>query len=1152
MIDSGGARTWRRGDVVLDLYEVLDVVASGGMGLVYRVRHRGWDAELAMKVPRPELLGSPDDLRAFEDEAQTWVGLGLHPHTVSCAYVRRLGPLLGVFAEWVDGGSLAEAVRDGRLRDPDPRRATARIVDVAIQFAWGLDHAHRSGLVHQDVKPANVMLTRDGTAKVTDFGLAKARVRAGEDGVPRPDADPLVSIAGLTPAYCSPEQALAAEDGRTPLTRATDVWSWALSVLSMFTGGPPVRFGALGGRAFEEFAARATGLPPDLTALLGACLRPDPAARPDRMDELADALAAVYAQVAGVPYPRARPRPATLLADGLSNQALSMLDLGHPAEAEALWERALETDPHNPHAVFDRGLHRWRAGRLTDAELLAELEAVRATHDGDWIGDHLLGLVHLERGDPAEAAALLEAAVRRAPHAPEPAAALERARRLHAPGPPVVLEGHANGVNALALGPGAALAVSGGRDDSSNPPPGSEGGTVRLWDLASGRCLHALPAHPGGLAGGVSAVALSPCGRFMASAGADGALLLWDVRAGRVLHRFEDHPSRVASLGFSEDGSLLVSATEGGTVRVWATLGGRCVHALQNEQDLGRGHGTAVAVTGDGAHIVKWEPTTMRLRVWETGTGGLVRTMPLPGTTVALGPGGRVALAVSDTEQRLVDPVAGLPLRTVRFPVGRGARFAVSGDGSRALTGSLQLWDLDDGRCLRTLPGDGGSLTAPVLSADGRVGLTAAGRTVHAWRLGPAGPRAPWSHARPRGAAELAREADTAALAAARARGHAERGDWARAAAQIRAARSVPGHERNRELLDLWRAAGRHGRPTAVLGAWEVRALPDTGGRAVNGTALSRGGVLAVRFGGWSEVWLVDVEGGEHLHTLHVGGTSVGAAAFSPDGALLLTGASDGKVRMWDVASGACVHVLGGHRAEVRALAVSPDGRLAASGDEDGTVRVWDLAKGRRRHVLKGHGGIVFEVGFGQGGRTLLVGDFQRVVTLWELDGERRHILPGQTPAAMSGDGRTVVSCGHTVGTLWTADGTTGQATGYVRGPSEQLAAIEVSADGGIAAAVGPGHALRVFDVRAGRLLHRLSDSTVCLAPAADGRFAVSGEADGTVRVWDLPAGRCLHAFGADTAAIEWVGLTADTRIAITRTRDHGMRVWELDWDYAH
>jgi WD40 repeat protein/serine/threonine protein kinase len=1145
--------TWRPGDVVLDLYEVRDVVATGGMGLVYRVRHRGWDTELAMKVPRPELVGSEGALRGFEDEAETWVGLGLHPHIVNCAYVRRLGPLPGVFAEWVGGGSLADAIQEGRLAGPDPRGTTGRIVDVAIQFAWGLDHAHRNGLVHQDVKPANVMLTPDGTVKVTDFGLAKARVRAGEDGVPRPDADPLVSFAGLTPAYCSPEQARAAAGDPTPLTRATDVWSWALSVLAMFTGGPPVRAGAAGGRAFEEFAVRAAGvLPPGLADVLRACFRPDPAARPDRMDELAEALATVYAQVTGTPYPRERPAPATLLADGLSNQALSMLDLGHPEEAEALWDRAVRADPHHPHAVFNRGLHLWRSGRMTDAQLVGELEQVRATHRDGWTGDHLLGLVHLERGAADEAAALLGAAAGKAADAPEPATALARARRLPAAPPPAVLEGHANPVSAVALGAG--LAVSGGRDASNPPPPGAEGGTVRIWDLASGRCLHVLRAHSAGLAGGVSAVALSPCGRFAASGGADGAVLVWDVRAGALLHRLEGHAGQVDSLAFAFDGSLLATATEGGAVRLWDTGDGRCVRTLQREQDLPRALGGAVAMTGDG-HVVRWEPTTMRLRVWDAAKGMLIRTTSIPRARVALSAGGGVALASTGTELRVWDTVAGRPVRTVEGPISPDTRFAVCGEGTRALsTGpdGLQLWDLGEGRVVRTLPGEGAVMGTVALSDDGRSALTAAGGPdVHAWRLAGPGPHAPWSHARPRTAAELAREADAAGLALSRARRLADAGDWARAGAELRAARSVPGHERSRDLLRLWRAAGRHGRRTDLLGTWQGSELPGTERRSVSDGVLSAGGVLAVAFGGWSIVWLVDTESGDLLHTLQVGGVSVGCVAFTPDGHRLLTGASDGKVRVWDATSGECLRVLGGHKADVRSLAVSPDGLLAASGDENGTVRVWDLAKGRRKQVLKGHSGVVLSLHFGPGADTLLVWDMRRVVTLWRLRERRSRVLPGQSPAAMSADGRTVVTCGHTVGTLWISDGTTGEGTGYVRGTSEELASIHVDASGDLAATVGPGGALRVWDLRAERLLHHPREPVTCLAWSTGDRFAVSGGPDGNLRVWDVPSGRCLHTLKAHTAAVTWVGLSADAHLAVSRDRDHVMRAWELDWDHT-
>src|SRR5205085_1333981 len=108
----------------------------------------------------------------FEREAETWVNLGLHPHVVSCFYVRRLGGIPRVFAEYVAGGSLLDWVRQGKLYEGGPGRALARALDVVAQVARGLDFAHRRGLVHQDVKPANVMLTADGTAKVTDFGLA--------------------------------------------------------------------------------------------------------------------------------------------------------------------------------------------------------------------------------------------------------------------------------------------------------------------------------------------------------------------------------------------------------------------------------------------------------------------------------------------------------------------------------------------------------------------------------------------------------------------------------------------------------------------------------------------------------------------------------------------------------------------------------------------------------------------------------------------------------------------------------------------------------------------------------------------------------------------------------------------------------------------
>src|SRR5207249_1589965 len=97
--EDGVPVVWQPGDVILDLYEVTGVLGEGGMGKVYKVRHRGWNLDLAVKSPKPDRLAKAGAAENFEREAETWVNLGLHPHTVSCYYVRRLGGIPRVFAE---------------------------------------------------------------------------------------------------------------------------------------------------------------------------------------------------------------------------------------------------------------------------------------------------------------------------------------------------------------------------------------------------------------------------------------------------------------------------------------------------------------------------------------------------------------------------------------------------------------------------------------------------------------------------------------------------------------------------------------------------------------------------------------------------------------------------------------------------------------------------------------------------------------------------------------------------------------------------------------------------------------------------------------------------------------------------------------------
>jgi len=111
---------WTVGDVILDTYEVRKLTdsldyAEGGFGRVYRVHHRGWNMDLAVKSPRAEFFATEEQKANFIRECETWIKLGLHPNIVSCYYVRTLGGIPRVFAEYVEGGSLKDWIDDGRL-----------------------------------------------------------------------------------------------------------------------------------------------------------------------------------------------------------------------------------------------------------------------------------------------------------------------------------------------------------------------------------------------------------------------------------------------------------------------------------------------------------------------------------------------------------------------------------------------------------------------------------------------------------------------------------------------------------------------------------------------------------------------------------------------------------------------------------------------------------------------------------------------------------------------------------------------------------------------------------------------------------------------------------------------------------------------------
>ena len=358
----------QKGDTLLETYTVEANAISGGMGSVWRVHHQSWNTDLAMKRPQPRFFaeGSKRRKENFIKECEAWINLGLHPNIVSCYYVREIGGVPTIFSEWIDNGSLKDRIKDGSLYEGTQAEQTERLMDLAIQFARGLRYSHENGLIHRDVKPDNLMLTKDWDAKVADFGLAKARDKAiSEEGAEHK--------GGYTPEYCSSEQAagLIAD-------ALTDIYSWALSVLEMYTKGRVWESGPAVSENREQYInAIKLPLPEGLRRLLYGCLEADADKRPGDFVEIEATMHEIYKAETGSEYPRPAPKAAVDTADTLNNRALSMIDLGKPEEAEKLWMRALGMEPDNLDCVFNQSLYLWRRNRISGekANLLCESAA---------------------------------------------------------------------------------------------------------------------------------------------------------------------------------------------------------------------------------------------------------------------------------------------------------------------------------------------------------------------------------------------------------------------------------------------------------------------------------------------------------------------------------------------------------------------------------------------------------------------------------------------------------------------------------------------------------------------------------------------------------------------------------------------------------
>ena len=372
-----------KGGSILDTYTVESNPIHGGMGSVWKVHHKNWNADLAMKRPQPHCFATQKSKERFIEECKTWIDLGLHPNIVSCYYVRDIGGTPTIFSEWMEYGSLENRIEDESLYAGSEKEQQMRILDIAIQFARGLHYAHEQGHIHQDVKPDNLLLTKAWDAKVADFGLAKARAMLTYlemDDVAMDGSKTIITPSGgRSPHYCSMEQL----DGK-PLTRKTDIYSWAVSVLEMYLGYKPWANGAFdsgpiaGLNCREYFTMTRLPMPEAMKDLLVRCLAAEPAERPHDFNMVEDELKAVYLTVAGKAYPRPEPKAAPDSPDALHNRALSLIDLGRKRDAVRCWQKALEIDPNHTYSALFMNLYLWRKNQRNALQLKQALAQARS------------------------------------------------------------------------------------------------------------------------------------------------------------------------------------------------------------------------------------------------------------------------------------------------------------------------------------------------------------------------------------------------------------------------------------------------------------------------------------------------------------------------------------------------------------------------------------------------------------------------------------------------------------------------------------------------------------------------------------------------------------------------------------------------------
>ena len=1168
------------GQTLLDTYQVIGLLGEGGMGVVYRLHHPGWNLDLAVKRPRTDIFQQQSSKVNFTREAETWVDLGLHPQIATCYYVRTVEEIPHIFVEYMAGGSLEHWIQRSShdLYAGSPDEVLARILDIAIQFAWGLAYAHDQGLVHRDVKPLNVLMTPEGVAKVTDFGLAKARAAAGE--MPGASSSRAMGSEGLcTREYRSPEQARHA-----PLDLKTDLWSWALSVLEMFTGGVFWLDGQAGRAILQEHLQAEQepllpAIPEPLLELLQQCLHPDPHQRPASMHAIADDLEQIYRLITGRKVPGEKPQPARLLADSLNNKAVSMFDLGREETAVEYWQAAEKNNPLHPETIFNYGYWLWQNGRQTDETYLNQIDAVCSQYPQRMDLTWLAGMVLTETGDLEQAVPRLEKAwesgIWQAGLALS-AALCSMGKRKE--GRTVLQQVWANDSSAAALKLRSPDLESAWHHIQDHPLPWrrldltlAEKNTLNwhhllsitpdgrfalvgtrhkpiLYDLEQGAEVSTLEKRYK-FDTAVVDQAISADGTQAVTLVSDQTLVFWDAQNGKITDRIKNLQDYPVLSAITPDLARLVYLDSMHVLHLWDLKQKKCLLSVQIPVEVPRSSviiNRQIALSADGRLcVLALRDDLIGIRLPE---GQLLFQKPLVVDEVfamAMTPNGRVLLmggakgqiTLWDLQTWRATQLLGLNQHIHRLAITPDAHYALSASQGEYLNkeNAIRLWDLGKRQCLWTSEKQPEDLYALHLSEDASLAYSygdygplkrfhiEAGRERNARQYSSL----PMIFATPLSGHQVIAITDQSQSRLDNARELAGRGQWAQAYAELRQAQQEGQDPWRESLLESLHSAGSHGRRTGLHASALKQRLSGQSGRIFS-LALRPNTLEAVTGGDGYELWWWDLHKGTVLGKYDCNKTNIRSIAADPTGKYALAGGGgfniygDYLVRLFSFRDQRFISTLNlSQDAALRIVYGINETQAAVLSGR--WIYIVNPLSGNIYHSLKGHK-IFFRGERASSGTPTCLDFFSR--------GDR----------AISGGDDQVVC-------LW--DLSTGKCLHKYQAPGAWLDELLIMPGEKHFLSAHNDHYLRLWDFSQDQPLFTIDSGGrfEALCVTSDGRFVFSSGEDNAIKLWDLETHQQVGLLEAHSNLVSGLGLANNERWLISSSWDGTVCIWELDWE---